>query len=323
MSLDRALDGSPFSIDKFRCLDAARKLSEYRPDDEIHPWSSASPLAQLAFKTLFISICHQMNWDVLQGALATWLLPAPDQRLEEFAATPASQIRELLKSYPKQERVRARERASSLRDTAISLQGLMKLDGPLTQLMKEPRLEGPGGFYDIIGRIPAFRGDPLDKKARVLAHDLYREGIMRFADPENLKPAVEYHLIRLYLRTGRVFPTHPAVFEELIGQPHPARTRLVMLLRSTVDQAMRDTAFYAGLDIATLNYLEWQLGRAICVSELNRSWHPYCVAAPKEELPFDVRRLVDNACPYATGCRALEDRGYEWFNEPQFEKAIY
>ena len=323
MSLDRALDGVPFAVDKFRCLEAARMLATFKPDDEIFTWSLASPLTQLTFKTLFISICHRMNWDILQSALASWMLPDTDHRLPEFAATPPKQIRHLLASYPKQERVLAHQRAAMLRDTATSLMELSQPGGAIHRLLEQPHLDGPGGFYEVFGQIAAFQGDPLEKKIRVLAHDLYREGIMRFVDPENLRPAVEYHLLRLYLRTGRVFPTHPSVVEALTGEPRPARRRLVMLLRETVDQAMRDTAHYASLDVATLNYLEWQLARTICVSELGPEWHPHCLAAPAQELPHDVARIVSGPCPYNQACRTLGDRGYEWFNEPQFEKAIY
>lgn len=323
MSLDRALDGVPFAVDKFRCLEAARMLAKYKPDDETFPWSAAAPLTQLTFKTLFISICHRMNWDVMQSALASWMLPDTDKRLPEFAETPPSQIRQLLVSYPKQDRVLAHQRAAMLRDTAGSLLRISQSDGVLDRLFEHPYLDGPGGFYEVFGQIAAFQGDPLEKKIRVLAHDLHREGIMRFADPENLRPAVEYHLIRLYLRTGRVFPTRPAVIEALTGEPRPARRRLVMVLREAVDHAMRDTALYAGLDVATLNYLEWQLARTICVSELGEDWHPHCLDAPARELPHDVARLVEGPCPYSQGCRTLGDRGYNWFNEPQFEKAIY
>ncbi|SFR79854.1 hypothetical protein [Sphingomonas jatrophae] len=323
MSLDRALDGVPFAIDKFRCLEAARMLAKFKPDEEHFPWSLATPIAQVAFKTLFVSICHRMNWDVLQSALAEWMLPDTDRRLAEFAATSPKQIRELLATYARQERVLPHQRASMLRDTATTLLELSQSDGPIRRLLKQPHLEGADGFYAQFGRIAAFQGDPLEKKLRVLAHDLHREGIMRFSDPQNLRPAVEYHLLRLYLRTGRVFPTRPAVVEALTGEPRPARRRLVMLLRETVDQAMRDCAQYAGLDVATLNYLEWQLARTICISELGPEWHPHCVNAPAQELPHDVARLVAGPCPYGQSCRTLGDRGYEWFNEPQFEKAIY
>ena len=323
MSLDRALDGVPFAVDKFRCLEAGRMLAAFKPDEEVFPWSSASPLTQLTFKTLFISICHRMNWDVLQFALASWMLPDTDKRLAEFAETPPGKIRHLLAAYPKQDRVLAHQRAAMLRDTAASLLAISESGGTIDRLLQRPYLAGLGGFYDVFGKIAAFQGDPLEKKIRVLAHDLHREGIVRFADSENLRPAVEYHLIRLYLRTGRVFPTRSAVTEALTGEARPARRRLVMVLRETVDQAMRDTALYAGLDIATLNYLEWQLARTICIAELGRDWHPHCAHVPARELPQDVARLVVGSCPYSEGCRTLGDRGYDWFNEPQFQKAIY
>lgn len=323
MSLDRALDGVPFAINKFRCLEAARMLSAYEAKDEEFPWSTETQNAQLIFKILFISICHQMNWDVLQDALARWMLPSPDKRLDEFSETSPSQIRLLLEHYPKQERVRASERARKFRQTANDLKSLVSDDGQLRQLAAKPRLEGPGGFYEIVGQLEAYQGDPIEKKIRVLAHDLYREKIMEFSDPQALKPAVEYHLIRLYLRTGRVFPTHNSVAEVLLGRDGSQRRRLVMTLRSVVDEAMRETAFLSGLDVATLNYVEWQLARTICVSELGRDWHPHCDSAPRAELPEDIAKLVGKQCPYKDGCQARDDRSYEWFNEPQFEKAIY
>src|SRR3546814_15988328 len=78
---------------------------------------------------------------------------------------------------------------------------------------------------DVCSSDLAYTGDPFDKKARVLAHDLHREGIMMFSDPENLKPAIEYHLIRLYLRSGRVIPASESVRRELIGIQRSPRPR--------------------------------------------------------------------------------------------------
>lgn len=323
MTLDRALSGIPFKVDLFRCHQAAQHLSQYHAASPVEPWTGESTETQVAFKTLFISICHQMNWDVLQEALAEWLLPNTYLRLDEFTDAPSSKIASLLSQYPRQERVRARERAAIFRETASALKALLAPGGALRGVLVDRKLAGPTGYYSAIATIPAYTGDPLEKKARVLAHDLHREGIIPFADPGNLRPAVEYHLIRLYLRSGRVFPTHDAVREELIGEKHATRTRLVTVLRQTVDQAMRQTAFYAGLDLATLNYVEWQLARTICVSELSEQWHPLCRSAPSERLPDDVRKIVGTACPFADGCRTLTDRGYPWFHEPQFEKAIY
>lgn len=324
MSLDRALDGVPFSVDLFRCHQSAAGLGAYRSPAVIEPWSAEPIRDQLAFKVLFISICHQMNWDVLQSALAGWLFPNTVQRLTDFSTISANTIAALLSEYPKQERVRARQRAAMLRNSAVILKDMMAPNGALENLLSRPVLEGPMGFYDIITRIPAFTGDPLDKKARVLAQDLFREKIMPFEDPENLRPAVEYHLIRLYLRSGRVYPTADSVRDELAGTTGPARPRLVKILREKVDEAMRATAFYAGLDAADLNYVEWQIARAVCVEDLGPDMvSDYCLSPAPDGMPGDVGELMPKHCPFATTCRTLNDPTYGWFREPQFAKAIY
>ena len=93
-----------------------------------------------------------------------------------------------------------------LKDAARALSALHS-EGTLDQLIEEARLDGADGFYAAMKAVPAFAEDRLEKKARVLAHDVFREQIINFRDPENLRPAVEYHLLRLYLRTGRVYPT--------------------------------------------------------------------------------------------------------------------
>lgn len=324
MSLDRDLAGNPFRVDLFRCFDAAKQLASYRGTHVREPWSALPKIDQLAFKVLFISICHQMNWDVLQGALAKWMLPNASSRLGEFAHTTPKQISRLLEDYPRQERVRPIERARMLRETAAKLKELMSDGGALSQILRAPVLAGEGGFYESMASVAAYTGDPFDKKARVLAHDLHREGILEFSDPQNLKPAVEYHLIRLYLRSGRVVPTKQSVSEELIGASRPSRARLVMLLRGAVDTAMQHTAQYAGIDIATLNYIEWQIGRSICVEELEMDTAlAHCRAPAPETMPGDVRSLADSHCPFVSFCSSLNDPDYGWFREPHFQKAIY
>lgn len=252
------------------------------------------------------------------------MLPRASQRLEEFAATKPSQIASLLENYPRKDRVRPVERAKMLRATATELISLLAPHGPVQGLMAQPTLEGAAGFYEIIATMSAFKGDPFDKKARVLAHDLHRENIVTFSDPENLKPAVEYHLIRLYLRSGRVIPASESVRRELLGVQGSPRPRLVKLLRGAVDLAMRQTALYAGIDVANLNYVEWQIGRSICVEELGPKLAPlYCQAPAPDNIPADVRSLAKFHCPFSGFCNSLNDPGYGWFREPQFQKAIY
>lgn len=324
MSLHKALSGQPFKVDLFSCFQAAQNLKGYQPAPVIEPWASAPKVDQFVFKTLFISICHQMNWDVMQSAMASFVLPDTYDRLDEFSAVTSTQIADLLENYPKQERVRAAERAKILRETASRLKELMPDRGAAEQRIAKAFLEGPDGFYDFASKVDAFTGDPFEKKPRVLAHDLFREEIIPFSDPENLRPAVEYHLIRLYLRSGRVFTEDKSVREILSGPRLPTRDRLVKLVREAVDDAMRQTALYAELDAATLNYIEWQIGRSICVEELNDNLVPeYCYPGKSYDLPDDIQKLCTEGCPMNSFCRKLSDPKYPWLNEPQFQKAFY
>lgn len=317
MTIDRALDGNPFGIDQFRCRDAAIVVRNFRPHAHLEAWTALPRMSQFVFKTLFISICHQFNWDFLQNAMAKLLLPNPDKRLDEIAKIRADNIARMLAAYPRPERIQPRQRAAMLRKTAAELKVLLDR-GDLHAVIRSRKLSGPSGFYDVMQSVSAFREDELEKKVRVLAHDLYREHILPFKDPENLRPAVEYHILRLYIRSGRVYPTDESIREQLLSPGTPARARLVKLLRRAVEEAMNLTAFYADIDVATLNYIEWQIGRAVCTAE-----HPKCTQMPREELAEDVAALSDLSCPYATFCRSFTEPQYGQYHEPHFQKAIY
>ncbi|WPZ03072.1 hypothetical protein T8S45_09480 [Blastomonas marina] len=324
MTLSSALSSQPFKVDLLSCFQAAEKLKAYRPAPVAEPWAEEPKVDQFVFKILFISVCHQMNWDVMQSAMAAYLFPDTYSRLDEFSCIKASKIDDLLSDYPKQERVRAAERARILRETAARLKQLIPDRNAAERRIAHALLEGPDGFYGFAAEIDAFTGDPFEKKPRVLAHDLFREKIIPFRDPENLKPAVEYHLIRLYLRSGRVSTEDETVREVLSGPRLPTRDRLVRLVREAVEDAMRQTALYAGLDAATLNYLEWQIGRAVCVEELDDATvAKYCLSDENHDLPDDIRSLCANGCPMNSFCRKLSDPQYPWLNEPHFQKAFY
>jgi hypothetical protein len=318
MTIDRALSGDPFRIDQILCREAARGLAGFVGVHQVEAWSDLPVQSQFVFKALFVSICHQFNWDFLQSAMAGWLLPAPEARLESLQSVRPSDVAKLLQGYSKPERVRPQQRAQMLRATAHHLAAMLQ-DGTLQRLMGTGQLAGPEGFYATMKRIPAYAEDLLEKKVRVLAHDLYRENIIRFSDPENLKPAVEYHLLRLYLRSGRVYPVNPSVTEALRNPGLTSRARLVKLLRQRVEEAMNFTAYYSGLDMATLNYVEWQIGRSICIPDPPA----LCLDPPHAEIPADVNAICGGACALADICRAHNEPTYGWFHEPQFQKAIY
>jgi hypothetical protein len=318
MSLDRALSGNPFAVDDFRCSEAAAVVRGARLSIVSQPWNNWPTVRQLEFKLLFISICHQINWDYLQSKLFdAWKdLDFPISR--SLSDVTARSVKAWLSDYARPERVRAEERAKILRETAESVAVLVNT-GALERMVSAPiRLEGPTGVNSIIRAIPVFQTDPHLKKLNVFVHEVFLEKVVQVLDPENLMPAIDYHLIRLYLRTGRVYPTAQEVAPFLLGEARNPRARLVQTLRAAVVEAARQTAFYADVDIATLNNIEWQLGRSICTRE-----DPSCETALREGVLTTLRATNDRGCPYAEFCRSRTDSAYGYFSEPDFEKTFF
>lgn len=188
MSLDRALSGNPFAVDDFRCSEAAAVLRGVRLCLAPQPWNGWSSIRQLEFKLLFISICHQINWDYLQSRLFEAWKDLDFPISESLKAVTARSVNEWLSDYSRPERIRAEERAKILRETADSVFTFLKA-GVLDRLVSGPmRLEGPNGLNATIRQIPVYQTDPHLKKLNVLLHDIFLEKIIQIEDLENLMP---------------------------------------------------------------------------------------------------------------------------------------
>lgn len=316
-SVEKSLQGEPFSIDPIACSQAAKVLSLYKAPSEELPWSAFPEAVQLTFKIAFVSVCHSFNWDFLQGRMAEELLVSAEKMASRLSTLSSREFAGWLVEYPKQERVRAQERSKILRNVGQVLLEEWGGDAGGILAQCQGKLVGENGFLDLLDRFDAYSVDPLRKKSQVLAHDLLREGTIDFVDKEKIAPAIDYHIMRSYLRTGRVVPRSPALNPYLGGHPNP-RARLVNKLREAVAEAAELTAFYAGISVPDLNYVEWQFGRSICTAE-----QPSCDHVPKERLPHDVVSLVETKCPYSIFCAARLNENYQMYQEPVFDKGYY
>jgi hypothetical protein len=86
-----------------------------------------------------------------------------------------------------------------------------------------------------------------------------------------------------------------------------------------VEQAMYLTSFYSNIDVATLNYVEWQIARTLCTPDVPA----HCISRPEEPLPEDLSALCAGRCVFSSFCRSFTEPNYGWYHEPQFQKAIY
>jgi hypothetical protein len=310
--LDRVLAGRAFSIDPIACAAGARILRSL-PQEAREERQARTLPHELLFRVSLSAICHQINWDFLSQQLGSLFDGGCD--VSDLSVITARDVDVLLSGYHRPERIRATERAALLRDVGATI--LREFEGRVENLLMGPgtRLLGPKGFVERLDHFQAFREDPLRKKSNVLIHELVRDGFAEFEDSAQIAPAVGYHIMKLYLRSGRVLPLHQETLDLLKKDSEP-RPRLVRLLRETVSEALSLTALYAAMSIPKVNSLEWQIGRDIC----DRG-RPKCSgnnASIAERLG-----LTSDDCPYASFCRAFADKEWRLLREPDLKKSFY
>jgi hypothetical protein len=140
-----------------------------------------------------------------------------------------------------------------------------------------------------------FREDPEEKKRQVLLHRLAASGLV--PNVESLcKPAVDYHILRLYLRRGDVAP-ETRTGTEYMTASQSRRVSTVASLRRTVASALSEVARYSHVPVHVVNTIEWWIGRSVCLR-----------AKPDCEFEGEACNWLRphySRCPFADTCFAL------------------
>jgi hypothetical protein len=109
-------------------------------------------------------------------------------------------------------------------------------------------------LLDTLRQVPGYRGDPLQKKAMLLALMLENrpEKFLNVKDPASAVPVIDYHLQRSALRTGIVRITDPKV-------RHRIEARILVdretegNVRKAVYEAIRMLVDQSGMSIAAVD----------------------------------------------------------------------
>jgi hypothetical protein len=306
----------PFIVDRFACIAAGKMLSSYSPLTEKSLWSCWDPSKKFAFKLFLIAICHDINWDFLQGTLAKLVHENPALLSTDFLAQiSASTVKKWLGKYHNQKRIRAAERSHLLRDLSQNLIDKFSGEPFMIVLESDGTLFGEKGLMQFLDEFEAYREDPLRKKANILVHDLIRERIMTFKDADRIRPAIEYHIMRLYERTGRVVPrdSKKANIDKALKRGIPFTPYLLTAFREKVSEAMIFTADAALKSVPDINYVEWQIARSICIPQ-----KPLCIPSESAPLylPEDIRKLFSGSCPFISCCAAHSNPSLLKLKEP-------
>ncbi len=304
---------NPFKIDTFACYLAGKALSTYVPLNNNLPWASWDLYHKFTFKLTFISICHNINWDFLQKRMAQYFGDDLNRLTTKYLMKMnANLIKEILAGYQKPGRICAPKRAELIRNIGQILND--RFDGNSLNLVLEAAgvLQGDNGFYKLLDAFKAYNEDPLRKKSNILIHDLIREQILDFCDLENVRPAIEYHIIRLYERTGRVIPKTKEIHDALL-HGIPFTPWLAKALREATSEALISTTKVSGKTIPDINYVEWQIARSFCIGS-----GPRCIRSntiPKG-FPEDVANICKTGCPFTVSCKAFRNKPLLKLKEP-------
>jgi uncharacterized protein (DUF362 family) len=296
--------------------DAVRAVAPHIPGEKVS-FNTLPREAALRCELIVAAICHRINWDFLRSRLGEYMaagsgiLDAP-----VLLNISAQQAQSMLSGYERADRIRAAERAAMLRTVGAFILGngdsLEKLLADV-----EGRVDGDGGLYARLSLCKPLGEDPARKKLNVFVHSIVRAGLWACTDERDLEPAVDYHIMRLYLRRGDVRPRNRSYLTALKLE-QPRRSRTVTRLRRVTAEALSRLAAIAGLPVPVLNHVEWWIGRSVCLRE-----QPRCTSSDT------LQRLspaagVHPGCPYRSLCVAFnEDQSRLLLKEPFHDSRFY
>ena len=124
------------------------------------------------------------------------------------------------------------------------------------------RLRGPGG---IMERLSAFRAysDPVEKKSFLFVMFAQRSGAWAVVDPDQIEVAIDYHIMRIALRSGMVRVVDPALAGRLRHQETVSAAE-DNAVRLAVRDACRLLIDGSRHDVFAVDNILWMIGRNCC-----------------------------------------------------------
>ncbi|MBC7265241.1 MAG: hypothetical protein H5T64_12930 [Chloroflexi bacterium] len=188
------------------------------------------------------------------------------------------------------------------------------------------RLRGEGGLLEKLAAFPPY-ADPLQKKSVLLAGLLDEIGIWPLADRDTLKVAMDYHAVRVALRTGMVEVTDAGLARALKAR-EPVSDEVNHAVRRAVSEACDLIVAGSGMRVFDFDKYIWQLGRSCCFYE----HEPICGNGRKGVPCFKRERCTfiqattyecPNVCPFDGVCKGSRDPEYRAYWETNVYTEYY
>ncbi len=207
---------------------------------------------------------------------------------------------------------RIEERVAQLHDAARVLLG--RYDGDAMRLYHAAghRLEGEGGILARLAECHAYR-DPVRKKAFLLTMFLVQSGAWEVRDLENLRVAIDYHIMRIALRSGIARVEDPGLATRL-RERGPVSEAEDNAIREAVREACHRVVGASRQTVFAVDNILWMMGRNCCFYDYDPICGPNACARRDactlvRGIDYDCpgRCLLDGVC---LGSREANYRAY-------------
>jgi hypothetical protein len=266
------------------------------------------------------------GWDYLVQASRRRI---DDFRAERMRSYTAQDLRSLLSDdlNPQHSPIdRVEERVRQLNDCADKL--LRDYGGEAMGLYERSGgyLHGPDGLLSLLSEFEAYV-DPMHKKSVLLAGMLHEAAIWPLRDPQNLKVAMDYHAMRVALRSGMI-EVLDATLRRALQDQRPVTDGTNQLVRSAVSDACDIMVHETGLSVLAFDMLIYHLGRSCCFYE----HEPICGPARSDRPCFkrDSCSFLQvstyrcpNVCALDGVCKGSRDLLYRSFWETNIYTTAY
>ena len=121
-------------------------------------------------------------------------------------------------------------------------------------------------LLESLKQLPGYMSDPLAKKANLLAVILSArpERFLKMKDPESVAPIVDYHMMRVCLRTGLVRISDPDLRRRLAERTW-VDPREEYSIREATGRAIERLVQRTGRTVAEIDGLFFKIGRTLCL----------------------------------------------------------
>ncbi len=214
------------------------------------------------------------------------------------------------------------ERLAQWQDAAQLL--VRRYGGDIMNLYHEAghHLRGKEGILARLAEFQAY-SDPVEKKSFLLIMFAHRSGAWQVQDLENLRVAIDYHIMRIALRSGMV-QVRDAALRRRITAREPVTAEEDNQIREAVREACELIVQSSKHSVFEVDNILWMMGRNCCFYD----YEPICGSHTcwRQE-QCTLIRSIEYACPnlclFDGICLGSRDQAYRSYWETTLYTSFY